>query len=105
MTEQRHHPPSPALELDYRVRLAAFDFLREQLAVKGEVLPRQVLAAGFEFQGQRVPLIGPQGIFKPAILPEVPLTITTVPVIEGRARPYEDEIGSDGLLKYRCRAP
>src|SRR5712692_8211821 len=103
MTEQRHHLPSPALELDYRVRLAAFDFLREQQTVKGEVLPRQLLAAGFEFDGQRVPLIGPQGIFKPAILPEVPLTITTVPVIEGRARPYEDEIGPDGLLRYRYR--
>jgi putative restriction endonuclease len=103
MTEQRHHLPSPALELDYRVRLAAFEFLREQQAVKGEVLPRRVLAGGFEFDGQRVPLIGPQGIFKPAILPEVPLTITTVPVIEGRARPYEDEIGPDGLLRYRYR--
>lgn len=103
MTEQRRPNPSPALELDYRVRLAAFDFLREQQAVKGEVLPRQVLAAGFEFDGQRVPLIGPQGIFKPAVLPEVPLTITTVPVIEGRTRPYEDEIGSDGLLRYRYR--
>jgi len=69
----------------------------------GEVVPRSVLARGFDFDGRRVPLIGPQGIFKPAILPEMPLSITTVPVVEGRERPYEDEVGSDGLLRYRYR--
>ena len=35
-------------------------------------------------------LIGPQGIFKPAVLPEMPLSITTVPIKLGQARPYED---------------
>jgi hypothetical protein len=64
---------SSAVALDQRVRLAAFEFLREQQAVRiDEVLPRSVLAAGFQFERQRVPLIGPQGIFKPAILPEIP---------------------------------
>jgi len=33
----------------------------------------------------------------------MPLSITTVPVVEGRPRPYEDEIGPDGLLTYRYR--
>jgi putative restriction endonuclease len=66
-------------------------------------LPRKVLAKGFEFQGQRVPLIAPQGIFKPAILPEMPLSITTVPEIEGEERPYDDGIGRDGFLRYRYR--
>ena len=47
--------------------------------------------------------MGPQGIFKPAVLPDMPLTITTVPIIEGKPRPYEDEIGYDGLLQYRYR--
>jgi hypothetical protein len=75
------------MALDQRVRLAAFEFLREQQAVRtDEVLPRRVLAAGFQFEGQRVPLIGPQGIFKPAILPEIPLTITTDPIIDFRDR-------------------
>jgi hypothetical protein len=49
MTEQRNSLPSPALELDYRVRIAAFEFLKEQQTFKGEVLPRQLLAARFEF--------------------------------------------------------
>ena len=68
-----------------------------------EVLPREVLAKGFEFEGQRVPLIAPQGIFKPAVLPEMPLSITTVPVVEGEDRPYDDGVGSDGFLRYRYR--
>ena len=77
-------------DIDSRVRLAAFEFLSERSQVFGDVLPRDLLERGFEFEGRRVPPIGPQGIFKPAILPEIPLTITTVPVVEGQARPYED---------------
>jgi len=68
-----------------------------------EALPRELLARGFEFGGARVPLVGPQGIFKPAALPDVPLTITTAPQRVGHARPYEDELSEDGLLLYRYR--
>jgi putative restriction endonuclease len=46
--------------------------------------------------------MGPQGIFKPALL-DWPLSITTVPVLPGKARPYEDELRSDGFLRYRYR--
>ncbi|MGH7265211.1 MAG: HNH endonuclease [Candidatus Rokuibacteriota bacterium] len=89
--------------IDTRVRLRAFDFLSQGVRRHGDVLPRELLAAGFELDGIRVPLIGPQGIFKPAILPDMPLSITTVPPIEGRERPYDDEMGPDGLLRYRYR--
>jgi len=91
------------MDLDPRVRVAAFRFLEEQTRLRGEVLPREVLARGFDFEGQRVPLIGPQGIFKPAILPEIPLSITTVPVVEGRPRPYDDEFTQQDVLRYRYR--
>ena len=84
-------------DLDSRVRARAFQFLREQTELHGdEVLPREALAKGFEFEGQRVPLIAPQGIFKPAVLPEMPLSITTLPVVEGEDRPYDDGVGPDG---------
>jgi putative restriction endonuclease len=96
-------PWTSAREIDQRVRIAAFEFLRSQTELRGEVLPRGLLAEGFRFDRQRVPLIGPQGIFKPAVLPEMPLTITTVPVIEGRVRPYEDEMDENGHLLYRYR--
>jgi putative restriction endonuclease len=92
-----------SLDFDRQVRIGTFGFLAEQTKLLGEVLPRTVLAKGFQFQGSRVPLIAPQGIFKPAILPDIPLTITTVPVIEGKRRPYEDEISDGGLIRYRYR--
>jgi putative restriction endonuclease len=87
---------------DQRVRLAAFEFLDRQRQLHGETLPRGVLATGFSFEGTRVPLLGPQGIFKPAIL-SLPLTITTVPPIPGKPKPYEDEFDPSGLLRYRYR--
>jgi putative restriction endonuclease len=90
---------------DAHVRLAAFRFLEEQRRLAGDegVLPRKLLADGFVHDGQRVPLMGPQGIFKPRVLREVPLSITTVAVVEGETRPYDDAFGEDGLLRYRYR--
>ena len=90
-------------DLDTRVRTQAFQFLAEQTRLHGEVVPRDLLERGFDFEGRRVPLIGPQGIFKPALLAEMPISITTVPVKEGEARPYDDGVGTDGFLRYRYR--
>lgn len=93
-----------AAELDRRVRLAAFRYLELGSAVHGDVWPRSALVDGFIFEGQKVTLIGPQGIFKPRIIPTgVALTVTTAPPVVGRDRPYEDEVGDDGLLRYRYR--
>lgn len=89
-------------DLDRRVRVAAFAFLADQTAAHGAVLPWKLLSQGFAFEGQRVPLLGQQGIFKPRIL-DVPLSIRTAPEVEGRDRPYEDEIDPEGLLRYRYR--
>lgn len=88
MFERRH---------DALVRAAAFEWLSAQVAVHGDVLPRTILAEGFHFESRRVPLLGPQGIFKPAVL-EVPLSFTTAP-----RGPYDDAFGPDGLLQYRYR--
>ncbi len=90
---------------DHAVRIAAFRFLEEQTQLAGEdgALRRTLLERGFTYQGQRVPLVGPQGIFKPRVLSSIPLSITTVPVVEGESRPYDDAFGDDGLLRYRYR--
>lgn len=91
--------------LDHSVRLAAFRFLDEQTNLVGEdgALRRSLLERGFMHDGQRVPLLGPQGIFKPRVLHSIPLSITSVPVVEGETRPYDDAFGDDGLLRYRYR--
>ena len=91
--------------LDRQVRLAAFEFLAEQTRLYGETLPWTRLLQGFEFQGRRVPLVSQPGIFRPAILPEVPLTIRTAPEEEGRTRPYADEMDSEGGCGIATGAP
>lgn len=88
---------------DFRVRQTAFEFLEKLTALHGEVVPRTKLEAGFQYRDERVPLLSPAGIFKPAILEEIPLTITTVPIKPGKPRPYDDEIGKDGSIRYRYR--
>ena len=66
------------MDIDLQVRLAAFNWLTERVNSYGDVLPMKLLEQGFEFQGQRIPLVAPQGIFKPQIL-DLPLSITTAP--------------------------
>ena len=87
---------------DTAVRLEASSFLAEQQRIHGDILNRDLLAKGFTYQGARVPLVAPQGIFKPRIL-DLPLTITTVPPSESKVRPYDDEISPDGSMLYCYR--
>jgi putative restriction endonuclease len=90
-------------DVDAAVRMAAFEWLEQQTQIYGTSLPRIILAKGFSFQGKRVPLLGPQGIFKPAAMAGMPLSMTTAPVIEGKPRPYEDQLSDEGLIAYRYR--
>ena len=76
-----------AMDIDLQVRVAAFNWLTEQVNLHGDVLSRKLLEQGFEFQGSRIPLVAPQGIFKPQIL-DLPLSITTAP-----KGPYDDYLG------------
>ncbi|MGE5251875.1 MAG: HNH endonuclease, partial [Bacteroidota bacterium] len=85
------------MDTDLQVRIAAFDWLAEQVNAHGDVLSRRLLEDGFEFQGQRIPLVAPQGIFRPQIL-DLPISITTAP-----KGPYDDYFGRDNFLTYRYR--
>ena len=85
------------MENDLRVRLAAFDWIKNQVEIHGDVLSRDLLQQGFNFEGNRVPLVAPQGIFKPRIM-DLPLSITTSP-----NSPYEDSFSRDEYLLYKYR--
>ena len=78
-------------------RHAAFNWLHEQVAIHGDVLPRDLLTEGFYHNGNRITLLGPQGIWKPKVF-DIPLSITTV--ITG---PYRDSFSKDGYLLYKYR--
>jgi putative restriction endonuclease len=82
---------------DKKIRLTAFNWLKEQVSIHGDVLPRKLLEKGFVFEENKISLISPAGIFKPRSM-QYPLTITTAP--EG---PYDDSFGRDGYLLYRYR--
>jgi len=83
--------------IDDQIRLKAFDWLSEQTKIYGDVLPRKLLQNGFYYENLRIPLISPQGIFKPKTL-EYPLSITTTPM-----GPYDDSFSPDGFLLYKYR--
>jgi putative restriction endonuclease len=51
---------------DAILRQVAFDHVNRLAALRGGVLDAADLSGGFEFDGNRIPLINPQrGIFKP----------------------------------------
>jgi putative restriction endonuclease len=80
-------------ELD--VRIAAFAWRKENAAANGGVFPGRLLNDGFTYEGRRITLRGPAGIWFPQGF-SVPISITT-----RQDGPYPlDGIGDDGLLTY-----
>ena len=84
-------------EHDSLVRAAAFAWLDRLESHHGHVLPRQVLAEGFPFGGERVFVMSRQGIFKPRML-RAPISILT-----SHDSPYADELGPSGHFRYMYR--
>lgn len=85
------------LKLDTKIRLAAFQWLENQSTFYEDVFPRIVLAKGLSFEGIQIPLVSPQGIFKPRQM-DYTLSITSAPL-----GPYDDSFDRTGLLKYKYR--
>ena len=83
--------------MDDLIRIAAFNWLKDQVQFQGEVLPWTLLEEGFTFEGKQIHLVGQSGIWKPKIM-QYPLSITTK--FEG---PYPDKLNKDGLIEYRYR--
>lgn len=83
--------------MDDQIRLSAFDWLEKQTMIYGDVLPRYLLATGFNFKGDRITLLGPQGIWKPKVM-TYPLSITSI-----SNGPYSDSNTKEGFLKYKYR--
>ena len=81
------------------IRTAAFAWLRQHMAQRDETVSRPTLERGFEYEGTRVRLVGPQGIFKPAQIRYFPLSITTT-----TSGPYADSFDAEGnYLQYSYR--
>src|SRR6516165_11566699 len=76
---------------DAQLRQAAFDQLNRLAALRGGIFDSSDLAGGFEFGGERIPLINPQrGIFKPRQMSGL-LSIRTVFPRSGGRVWYDDQ--------------
>lgn len=49
--------------MEEQIRIAAFNWLEQQTAIHGDVLPYHLLMQGFIYQDQRVTIIGQQGVY------------------------------------------
>jgi putative restriction endonuclease len=83
------------------IRAVAFSYV-DEMSDHGEQPVAWSDLARFTFEGERIPLVSQQGIFKPAAL-ELPISIRTTFRPPGEARPYEDEVDENGFLLYRYR--
>jgi putative restriction endonuclease len=83
---------------DLNIRLFAFDWLRTQLQIFGDTIPRNILQNGFSLSGQKFGLLGPQGIWKPQTM-RMPISITSI-----LGGPYPDKFDDkSGIIEYRYR--
>lgn len=86
---------------DAEIRSAGFAYV-DRISQEGELPLTWAQLNAFTFEGLRVPLVGQQGIFKPAAM-SLPISIRTTYRAAGEARPYEDEVDQDGYVLYRYR--
>ncbi len=83
---------------DLAIRLAAFRWLEEQTALHGPVLDWGVLASGFSFDGQPIPIANrPRGIFRPRQC-VYPLSLKTSPPRTDTLHSYADHWTEQGLF-------
>jgi len=69
---------------DAQLRQAVFDHVNRLAALKGGIIDSVDLSGGFEFGGERIPLINPQrGIFKPRQMAHLWSIKTVIP--QGRS--------------------
>lgn len=83
------------MNTELQIRLQVFNWLKKAVEIHGDVLPRKILEHGFEFNGERITLVGAQGIWKPSSF-EIPISITTTP-----NSPYSDSFSKEGMLLYK----
>jgi putative restriction endonuclease len=95
----------PSLDLDWRLRLAAFDALSKLRDVGGGLVRLRDLEDGFTFEGQRIPFVNARrGIWRPSVLGShgAALSVVTTPPKPGKTPPYDDQVGSDdGWFAYK----
>jgi len=87
---------------DARLRAAAFAFLDQLRRIHPDGALRSADINAFTFEGRAQRLIVQTGIWKPAGL-DAALSIRTTYTPPNEMPPYADDIGADGLIRYKYR--
>ena len=88
--------------LDAELRESAFAWLRTR-SLHTPAFTRDDLAH-FTFRGSTQRLVGTQtGIWRIKGVSDAAISILTAYVPDGLARPYDDTVGTDGMLRYKFR--
>lgn len=90
------------LGYDEALRGAAFDHLTRLLERSPDGALASVDINRFDFRGRGVPLVVQPGIWKPATL-DAALSIRTTYTPPSALPPYADDLGADGLVRYKWR--
>lgn len=90
------------LAYDEALRGAAVDHLTRLLRRSPDGALASVDINRFDFRGRPVPLIVQTGIWKPATL-DAALSIRTTYTAPSAMPPYADDLGDDGLVRYKWR--
>lgn len=83
------------LSLDLEIRQTLFAWLMARTKENGGIFRRRELEQEFSFQGQRITLVGPRGIWIPSDM-KLPISITTT-----HANPYNDGLDEAAILQYK----
>lgn len=87
---------------DTDIRLAAFNRLVQLEKLHGPILPWEVIAQGFPWQGRTLLFANqPRGIFRPVGMTGAALSIKSTTPRGTRERRYPDQYSYDGTLLYR----
>lgn len=76
------------------IRQQIFEWLQQMSIEYDDVLPYHVIKSGFVYKGNSVPLMGPQGIFKPMAIKYYPISITNKPDMNFIRDRYERFLGT-----------
>ena len=88
-------------DIDWPIRVAAMDALQRLVRQYGEVLPWELIDAGFPYQGETLHFANrARGIFWPRHMRETALSIKTTVPRQGREARYDD-LRSNDEFQYR----
>ena len=96
----------PSIDVDWPLRLAAFNALRDLARINGELLPWAAIEQGFTYGGKSFRFANQsKGIFRPAGMRDAALSIKTTIPRKGAPKYDDIETDDDFVYAFQSRGP